>query len=296
MNLQRYNEESRIGLFLSIGVHAAVLFILALIPIRETFRRLEFIEVSFGSGELQSTPSGYITSPAPQREKLGAIPEGRSVLRVGRKEQGQISNRPVPLRSVNTPMRAKAPSLSGSQRVALPLRSLSAPDEKFLMPEAVKKLSAESKHISPDSAREIGAIFESIRSGGDVLESRKSPETFIGRGNIQAPVGAGSVGKGKSEASGIGYAVQWTAGGFRKALSTPLPHYPEGVNREGEIQLRAIIASDGSVKHVEPLLKVDASLEQAAMKKVRLWKFEPLPASLPQVDQTCKITFYFRLK
>ena len=37
-------------------------------------------------------------------------------------------------------------------------------------------------------------------------------------------------------------------------------------------------------------------LEEAAMKEVWRWKFEPLRATSRQVDQTCYITFNFRLR
>jgi TonB family protein len=50
------------------------------------------------------------------------------------------------------------------------------------------------------------------------------------------------------------------------------------------------------VKSLNPIQKANERLEEAALEKVRFWRFEPLSSTQPQVDQTCTITFNFKLK
>ena len=83
---------------------------------------------------------------------------------------------------------------------------------------------------------------------------------------------------------------------MRRKLSGALPRYPAGVNTGGQVQILAFVQPDGTVKSVQPMQKVNARLEEAAMKAVRSWKFETLPPTLAQADQTCTITFQFKLK
>ncbi|HVN48281.1 MAG TPA: TonB family protein [Bacteroidota bacterium] len=108
------------------------------------------------------------------------------------------------------------------------------------------------------------------------------------------PLGFGSGVDG--EGGGSGYSLQWGPGLVRRKLSGTLPKYPAGVNTGGQVQILAFVYPDGTVKSVQPQQKVNARLEEAAMNAVRSWIFEALPSSLEQVDQSCTITFRFKLK
>lgn len=108
------------------------------------------------------------------------------------------------------------------------------------------------------------------------------------------PLGYGSGVNG--EGGGAGYSLQWGQGLVRRKLSGALPKYPAGVNTSGQVQILALVQPNGTVKSVQPMQKVNARLEEAAMNAVRYWKFESLPSTLAQVDQTCAITFLFKLK
>ena len=113
-----------------------------------------------------------------------------------------------------------------------------------------------------------------------------------GVGGMPLGFGSGTDGEG----GGAGYSLQWGQGLVRRKLSGALPKYPAGVNTGGQVQILALVQPNGTVKSVQPMQKVNARLEEAAMNAIRYWKFEALPATLAQVDQTCTITFQFKLK
>lgn len=144
--------------------------------------------------------------------------------------------------------------------------------------------------------------------GGTVIASRTgdSPSGLglsgIGSNSKPTPgirgVGAGGDADGFDGGSGngLGYSMNWLLGGTRKRLSGDLPKYPEGVKVEAQISLLAVVSPDGAVKSLQPAKKGNTKLEEAAMKEVRYWRFEPLRVSQPQIDQKCEIIFLFTLK
>lgn len=101
---------------------------------------------------------------------------------------------------------------------------------------------------------------------------------------------------GGGNGGSFGYSMSWLQGGMRRKLSGALPEYPGGVNVEAQVGILAVVTPDGSVKSVQPAQKANSRLESAAMKELRYWKFEPLRSSSPQIDQTCIVTFNFKLK
>jgi len=109
------------------------------------------------------------------------------------------------------------------------------------------------------------------------------------------PYGLGSGGDGDGEGYG-GFSMRWLQGMTRRKISGELPKYPSGTNVSAQVKILTIVLPDGTVKSVQPVQKANPSLEEAAMKAVRYWKFEPLGSSLSQVEQSCVITFYFKLK
>jgi hypothetical protein len=124
----------------------------------------------------------------------------------------------------------------------------------------------------------------------------------IGSASKPAPGIYGTGGRGGTDffgdgtGGGIGYSMKWLQGGTRRKLAGELPKYPAGSKIEAEIRLFAVVMPDGAIEALTPAQKADSRLEEAALKEVRYWRFEPLKASQPQVDQTCEITFLFTLK
>ena len=117
-----------------------------------------------------------------------------------------------------------------------------------------------------------------------------------GEGNGGGGQGGDADRFGSGNGDSFGYSMNWLKGGNRKKLSGALPKYPPGVNVEAQISILAVISPDGSIKSVQPAQKANTALENAAMKELRYWKFEQLRRSAPQADQSCVVTFLFRLR
>lgn len=94
----------------------------------------------------------------------------------------------------------------------------------------------------------------------------------------------------------FGFQIDFGGQGKRKIYSYPLPQYPEGVSKEIDVKLRFTILPDGTVGRIIPLIKADTRLETAAINSLRQWRFEPLPESQKQAQQTAVIIFPFRLR
>ncbi|MGD0590256.1 MAG: energy transducer TonB [Bacteroidota bacterium] len=109
------------------------------------------------------------------------------------------------------------------------------------------------------------------------------------------PYGFGYGGNGDGEGDG-GFSMRWLQGMTRRKISGELPKYPPGTNVSAQVKILTIVLPDGTVKSVQPTQKANRLLEEAAMKAVQYWKFESLGLSLSQVEQSCVITFYFKLK
>jgi len=131
-------------------------------------------------------------------------------------------------------------------------------------------------------------------AGGALEGEGSGTEGKLGAGGDGAGFPGSGVGAGIGR--GGGYGLEWSGGGTRRKISGDLPAYPEGLNVEAQVRLQAIVGADGSVKGVHPIQKANEKLEDAAMTKVRFWKFEPLNSSQPQLDQTCTIIFNFKLQ
>lgn len=105
--------------------------------------------------------------------------------------------------------------------------------------------------------------------------------------------GQGNLTDGKGS---LGFDIDWGGMGTRKIYFYILPEYPEGVQKEIDIRLRFSIKPDGTVGSVTLLTKADTRLEQAAINSLWQWRFEPLPQSVKQINQSAQIVFPYRLR
>ena len=80
----------------------------------------------------------------------------------------------------------------------------------------------------------------------------------------------------------------------RTPLRTSLPSYNAQVN--AVITIRITVGADGRISRKIPLVKGNPALEQAVMAALDQWRFNPLPAGVPQKSQTGKVTFRFSLQ
>jgi TonB family protein len=91
-------------------------------------------------------------------------------------------------------------------------------------------------------------------------------------------LGNGLGGQGTGKGKGLGYGdISWGGGGNRIVTNKKLPRYPKGLNVNTTVKLKFTVAPDGRVLTVVPLRKGgDPVLEQAAIRALRQWKFNPL--------------------
>jgi TonB family protein len=176
-------------------------------------------------------------------------------------------------------------------------------DDKLVYPNDMGNVNARSDHN--DIAGGGGESREPWRKGGyPVAGKTGEPPSGVDRSGIggsarpsagTTPYGLGSGEDGEGDGSGV-FSLQWLHGMMRRKLSGELPKYPQGVSISAQVRILTIVLPDGTVRSVQPEQKANRLLEEAAMKAVRSWKFEPLGSSLSQVEQSCLITFSFRLK
>jgi hypothetical protein len=190
----------------------------------------------------------------------------------------------------------------------------SAPGANKLDPS---KLLADNADVSRDKAYDDysavgggGNSDEKLRSGnlipskeGDVPSGNAHSGVGSNLHRIQGDEGDNGGGQGGDDdrfgggsGDSFGYSMSWLRGGTRRRLSGNLPKYPPGVNVEAQISILAVVSPQGLIKSVQPAQKANTQLENAAMKEMRYWKFEPLRSSAPQIDQSCIVTFNFKLK
>ncbi len=182
--------------------------------------------------------------------------------------------------------------------VELPLRTLTRNDEEIIsIPKSKKIISADAPTIV---SRENKITSTEEKKNTTTLNSTGAKEIIAGenttgaRNVAAAPYGSSGGGNGSGDR--ISFQVQWSDGGNRKLLYGEPPSYPAGVNVQAQIKLQLVVLVNGSVKFAQPVQKGNTRLENAALRRVRLWKFEPLQSAQPQVEQTAIVTFNFKLK
>jgi outer membrane biosynthesis protein TonB len=260
-----YAGESVKGWIGSILFHLLIIIILYFARVQELEKRPGFVEVAIGS---------FAQTPA-----VSSSPEATDV-RAGREAQASA---PVIVKQ------------SAQSLVNLPERKFPVGDDVLRLPESKKLDVTEESARKSDVNVEKTFVGEKETGAGKALESEKlSGEGKRGTAGEGAGFPGSSVGADIGRAAG--YSLQWAGGGTREKISGDLPTYPEGVNVEAQVKLQAVVAVDGSVKSLHPIQKANERLEDAAMNKVRFWKFEALSSTQPQVDQTCTITFNFKLR
>ena len=259
-------RETRVGWIASAALHALLLLLLLVLAVPRVTQEPEFLQVQWGS----------IAAAAPAR----SAEEGRREALVA----------PTPA----SPSRVKG-APQPSQPVVLPRRT-----QTDLSPDAIpvpraEKLNPAEGTVAPPEPK------PSLKTGErESIPSRAEGEKGTGaaaRGTLpDGSPGEGASLTGGSIGAGAPYTIEWTQGGTRKLQSGELPAYPPGVAVQAQVKLLTTVRPDGSVSAVQPYQKADRRLEEAAIKQVRLWRFDPLRADQPQVDQTCVITFLFRLR
>ena len=261
-------SETRTGWIVSVVVHGVLLLLFFLVSIPEIVQNQEFIEVTWGAPAAAVSPS----QPLPaQAESSPGAPETKK----------------TPEKTVTV----KKPS----QPVVLPERRMADPTEDVLPMQKAEKKDLSNEGVASKRNIESEGVGERESSGRSIGDRDRSDPSALLPGGTREPV-SGTSGLGGDVEQGVSFSIQWTQGGTRKKISGDLPHYPKGVNVEAQIKILTVVLPDGTVKSTQPAQKANTALEDAAMKEVRFWRFEPLRSSQPKNEQTCVVTFLFRLK
>lgn len=214
---------------------------------------------------------------------------------------GDITSLNAPIPDIPSQQTAARQEIQDAEQadnsVALPSRNyLDLPDDVISIKQNKKTISADA----PTTTGRSGKISAEERQTTVVSSGLGTKENVTGKStgtsNVQTamPFGAGDRAGGLG--NNVAYAVQWAGGGNRKLLNGDVPVYPAGVNISAQIKLKVRVMPDGSVRSVAPAQKGDTRLENAAISKVKLWRFEPLLSSQTQSEQDCSITFNFTLQ
>ncbi|PJA97536.1 MAG: hypothetical protein CO129_00795 [Ignavibacteriales bacterium CG_4_9_14_3_um_filter_34_10] len=149
-------------------------------------------------------------------------------------------------------------------------------EENVELPKAVNQ---EDENILPQNSDNKNRFDESIKSLSEKSKNADKGREFYGEG-----------------AGKFGLDIDFGGQGIRKIYNYSLPKFPEGVFKEIDVKLRFTILSDGTVGSVVPLIKADTRLEEAAIKSLRQWRFEPLAKNQKNIEQVAIIIFPFRLE
>ena len=292
--VRNYRRNLWRGLELAIGLHLLIF--------------ISYWGVRFVQHEENRSPASRIS----RYEELPTTPG------IGEREFG-LRSYPIVLTAEN--LVNEKPSATPPSRGVLTRRERSRPRAMGLgigdLPSVRPNDKINANSLAPETPADYsrndpvgGHLTDDLNNirGGTVISAREgdSPSGLgasgIGSAAKPAPGLYGVGGRGGSdlfgngEGGGIGFSMKWLQGGMRKKIFGDLPKYPEGVKVEAEIKLLAVVSPDGSIQALQPAQKGNTRLEEAAMKEVRYWKFEPLKSSQPQIPQRCEIVFLFTLK
>lgn len=261
-------RETTSGWVGSVIFHLLLLLFFLFTNVPEIIQRQEFIEVVWGSPA--ATAPSLVSS---------------------RTETASPSPKPAVSRS-NQPASRKP----ASRPVILPERRLTRPSEDILPLKRAEKLEASERGSSKQTTAVSGIGERDLQRGKGSGDRERVGPVPGSQGSSFGPTITGSGGLGGDVDQGISFSIQWASGGKRRRIGGDLPTYPGGVNVEAQIKILTVVLPDGSVKSAQPAQKANTKLEDAAIREVRHWRFEPLRSSQPQEEQSCLITFLFKLK
>lgn len=214
-------------------------------------------------------PLGYI------EVDFGPMSEGRPVARstVSQPEQAPreaeesspVESTPPPVPEAARPVRLPQAAVTDPDRVT-------QPDAETVAPQSRPDTRSTEDVRRPEESRPVRPLGSGDPDGDDRQQD-------------------GQDGTGNSETRSAPFQIE---GLNRIPVQTVTPQYTEQVN--AEIGVRITVDPAGRIVGRMPLRKADARLEDAVMRALAGWRFNPLPPNAPQTNQVGVIYFRFRLQ
>jgi protein TonB len=219
-------------------------------------------------GAVDPTPIGFV------EVEFGEFAEGRPVSRAPQ-SQAEQTPQPADETEPTDPQPAPAPREA---------RPVDLPDQVVADAETVQE--ATSEVVAPEQRPESESELEAEQP------SDSRPIRPLGSGDPEGDdrTQEGQEGAGADETRSAPYQIE---GLNRIPVATVTPRYASEVNADIAVQIT--VDPQGRVIGSFPLRKADARLEQAVSDALARWRFNPLPPGAPQVNQSGRITFRFRL-
>lgn len=92
------------------------------------------------------------------------------------------------------------------------------------------------------------------------------------------------------------YSARWAGGEIRKKIAGAMPQYPAGFTGEAMVRVELAVSAAGNVRSAKLLQLGNPRCDEAALREVRLWKFQPLPPRQKRIDQRCIVIMSFTRK
>lgn len=148
------------------------------------------------------------------------------------------------------------------------------PEEEITDPETIPEPEEETETPEPQEEQLEGELREREEETEQTGEAEE-----------------GSPGEGADDERTAPYDIE---GLDRNPVNAPAPEYL--TQAEGTIRVRITVDPNGRIVGRMPLTTGHPSLERAALEVLQRWRFNALPPTAPQENQTGIVTFRFQLE
>ncbi len=267
---QNLQKEDRFGLFVTGGIHIALLvfFLLYTLSLNQNVRP-SYINVQFGAFQ-----SGTAAEFAQQvNQEVATSPDPSEV----QPEEPQPDTpEPVEEQIVASDETTK-PVDAPDQQQDVDAEELKTPETDKIDPNETSNTEQEQELVIPPKAQQDETRQEGAESSGDTEGTEGEMDVDQGSGNEQ------------EKAAPFNLNIE---GLSRDPMTQPLPENSAGV--EAIISLRFEVTPEGNVVNIIPLRKSgNPAIDQQTMQILSDWQFSQLPANVPQQNQAGTITFNF---
>ncbi len=266
-------KEEQFGLSISVGVHLVLLILFIVIYSKpEELDRTAFIEVTLG--EFQDG------SPAQQAEVRNPEVATRPDPQPRPVENPQPEPEPEPQPQQEPEDLTKPVELPDQPEPVVNEYVVESPETDIVEPEEPETEPQPREDREPDPVQ----VPDEVERRGSLLSGDRRGTT----GDLNADQGTS-----RDSDRSAPFVLEWEGDIDRQPLTNPLPSYTSEV--EAIITVRFTVRPDGTVGRIQPLRRTDPDLENEVIRTLRSWRFNRLPSTAPQTEQSGTITFRFVL-